>query len=134
MLRVSPYLIAVDIGNSRMKLGRFAPADVYDRRLREPSDTFDLRMAHRAGRFDVDRLAAWVAPHANDQTEWRLASVHRGAAERMAAAVCELSGRSGRRWSLRQLTYRDLPLAVEVDAPERVGIDRLLAAVAANRL
>ena len=40
----------------------------------------------------------------------------------------------GRRWPLRQLTYRDVPLVIHVDAPERVGIDRLLAAVAADRL
>ena len=29
--------------------------------------------------------------------------------------------------SLRQLTYRDVPLAIRVDEPARVGIDRLLA-------
>jgi type III pantothenate kinase len=32
------------------------------------------------------------------------------------------------------LTYRDVPLRIEVDKPERVGIDRLLGALAANRL
>ena len=34
----------------------------------------------------------------------------------------------------RLLTFRDLPLEIRVDHPERVGIDRLAAAVAANAL
>jgi type III pantothenate kinase len=32
------------------------------------------------------------------------------------------------------LSYLDVPLSVRVDSPERVGIDRLLGALAANRL
>jgi hypothetical protein len=31
-----------------------------------------------------------------------------------------------------ELTHRDLPLEIRLDAPEHVGIDRLLGAVAAN--
>jgi type III pantothenate kinase len=37
-------------------------------------------------------------------------------------------------WSIRPLTNKDVPIAIRVDEPSRVGIDRLLAAVAANRL
>jgi type III pantothenate kinase len=32
------------------------------------------------------------------------------------------------------LTFQDLPIQLDVEAPERVGMDRLAAAVAANRL
>ncbi len=35
---------------------------------------------------------------------------------------------------MRELSHHDLPLAVRVPEPDRVGIDRLLGAVAANRL
>jgi type III pantothenate kinase len=131
---VTSALIAVDIGNSRMKLGRYASADVAGGALAEPVDTFDLAIAHATGEFDLGRLAAWCDQHIGGEAEWLVASVHRGAADRLAAVVGELSKESGRHWRLRQLTYRDLPLAIDVDAPERVGIDRLLAAVAANRL
>jgi type III pantothenate kinase len=36
--------------------------------------------------------------------------------------------------NVRELSYRDLPLEIRMPEPEKVGIDRLLAAVAANRL
>jgi type III pantothenate kinase len=141
---LSSNLVAVDIGNSRMKLGRFVPATVFDKlrpeeataptTLPEPVSTFDLPIAHATGDFDVDRLAEWCDEQVDDAAAWRIASVHRGAAERLTAVVGELSKNASRRWSLQQLTYRDLSLVIEVEAPERVGIDRLLAAGAANRL
>ena len=35
---------------------------------------------------------------------------------------------------MHRLTYKDIPLPIRVEEPARVGIDRLLAAVAANQL
>jgi type III pantothenate kinase len=127
-------LIVVDIGNSRMKLGRFAGADATGAALPEPVETFDLPIVHATGEFDVDRLAEWCSEQVSEQAEWLIASVHRRAAEQLAAAAGELSKKLSRSWQLRQLTFRDLPLVIRVDEPARVGIDRLLAAVAANRL
>jgi type III pantothenate kinase len=134
MSQFLPTLIAVDIGNSRMKLGRFAISTAAGDALPEPIDAFDLPIAHATGEFDAGRLAEWCERHVDDAAEWRIASVHRGAAERLAAAIGDLSKKLGRNWRLRQLSYRDLSLVTDVDMPERVGIDRLLAALAANRL
>lgn len=132
MGHASPVSIAVDIGNSRMKLGRFVPAA--EAASPEPVDSFDLPIAHATGEFDKERLAAWCDSHAANEAEWLVASVHRAAAERLTAAVGELSKSMHRNWRLRTLTFRDVPLEIRVDAPERVGIDRLAAAVAADRL
>jgi type III pantothenate kinase len=44
------------------------------------------------------------------------------------------SKHSGREGTFRHLNYRDVPLAILVDEPQRVGIDRLLGALAADRL
>lgn len=129
----SRILIAVDIGNSRMKLGRFASSPAKGP-LAEPDKTCDVSIRHSSGEFDVGRLSAWSAEHVADGAEWRVASVHRQAAERLTQTISELSGRLGRQWPLRRLTYRDVPLAIDVESPDRVGIDRLLAAAAANRL
>jgi type III pantothenate kinase len=134
MVVFAPELIAVDIGNSRLKLGRFASADADAARLPVPTETVHLPVAYASGEFDTDSLAQWCNQHVGDPAQWLVASVHRGAAEKLAAAIRELSEEMGRRWVLRQLTYRDMPLEIRVDAPERVGIDRLLAAAAANRL
>jgi type III pantothenate kinase len=41
---------------------------------------------------------------------------------------------SGRDCPIRQLTYRDVQMTIRLEEPARVGIDRLLAALAADRL
>jgi type III pantothenate kinase len=60
--------------------------------------------------------------------------VHRGAAERLTSAVRGLKTPSNPERSFHFLTYRDVPLRIDVDMPERVGIDRLLGSLAANHL
>jgi type III pantothenate kinase len=139
-----PTLIAVDIGNSRIKLGRFCAAsglrheastDTGSARqsLPEPTGTLELPLANRAGDFDAAPLAQWCVS-AVATAPWLVSSVHRGAAERLATTIGTLAKTRAADWQLRQLTYRDVPLRLAVDAPERAGIDRLLAALAANQL
>jgi type III pantothenate kinase len=127
-------LIAVDVGNSRLKIGRFEPLAATHAGLPEPLDSFDSPITDRDGQFDADRLRAWCVEHVSNESTWLVASVHRGAAARLAAEVITWSNRSQSAWTLRQLSYQDVPLAIHVDEPQRVGIDRLLGAFAANRL
>ena len=139
-----PTLIAVDIGNSRIKLGRFCAASgrgheasagtgSAPQSLPEPAGTLELPLANQAGDFDAAPLAPWCDSPAA-AAAWLVSSVHRGAAERLATAVGTLAKARVADWPLRLLTYRDVPLQLAVDAPDRVGIDRLLAALAANQL
>lgn len=139
-----PTLIAVDIGNSRIKLGQFrsesesrpnsdGSAEHIAAHWPEPVDTLELPLVHRTGEFDAQALATWCDAKVTLAT-WNISSVHRGAAEKFAAAVTALANKRNARWPLRTLTYRDIPLVIAVDAPQRVGIDRLLSAVAADHL
>jgi type III pantothenate kinase len=135
----SPQLMAVDIGNSRMKIGRMprghqSRPTVAANELPIPNASIDLAIDHATGRFDETRLAAWCDEHARDHAAWYVASVHRGAADRLTAAVKERTLRNGVDCSIRRLTFRDVPIAIRVDEPARVGIDRLLAAFAADRI
>jgi type III pantothenate kinase len=144
--RVLSDLMAVDIGNSRVKLGQFQrecsgesdaskgvrAAD--DPLLPEPMATFDLPIRHDTGEFDSNRLVAWCNEHLANGTTWRIASVHRAAAARLSTVLSEWATQSKKDCLIRQLTYRDVPLPILVDEPARVGIDRLLAALAADRL
>jgi type III pantothenate kinase len=127
-----PRLIAIDIGNSRMKIGRF------DRgaggSLPEPTQVLALAIDNKTGSFDVERLVGWCNENVGDEAAWLVASVHRGAADRLTAAVASWAKQSELGYVIRPLTYRDVPLAIEVAEPPRVGIDRLLAALAADRL
>jgi type III pantothenate kinase len=140
----TPTLIAVDIGNSRIKLGRFcatnglrqeasAGTGTTGHSLPEPAATLELPLVNRAGDFDAAPLAKWCDSEMATAA-WLVSSVHRGAAERLATAIGTLAKTHAADWELRLLTYRDVPLQLAVGAPERVGIDRLLAALATNQL
>ena len=146
MPKLATSLIAVDIGNSRIKLGRFdraghsaaetasRPMPIVGPTLPEPSDTLEITLSDHAGNFEHKPLSDWCAEHVRGKTIWIVGSVHRGAAERFTVAVTTVAKELRVNWPIRQLTYRDVPLAVRVAEPERVGIDRLLASLAANRI
>jgi type III pantothenate kinase len=144
--RILSDLMAVDIGNSRVKLGQFkreccgeidaskgirAPDDPL---LPEPVATFDLPIRHDTGEFDSNRLIAWCNEHLANGTTWRIASVHRAAASRLSTVLSEWATQLKKDCPIRQLTYHDVPIKIRVEEPARVGIDRLLAALAADRL
>ncbi|MGD9635994.1 MAG: type III pantothenate kinase, partial [Pirellulales bacterium] len=126
-------LVAVDIGNSRIKLGRFERGSAA-RGLPEPAATIELPLTNQAGEFDRAGFESWCRANVAGDAAWLASSVHRGASEQLAAAVAAISRDMGRNWTVRQVTFIDVPLVVEVDAPDRVGMDRLMGAVAADRL
>ena len=116
-------LVAVDVGNSRVKLGLF-PAD-HAAPLPEPVKTLDLDPAHEA----FDRIVAWLAPYEVGQLSWWIASVERSVAGRLVGWLREQETAR-----ITMLSSGDLPLVVSLPRPDRVGIDRLVDAVAANQL
>jgi type III pantothenate kinase len=133
----SPNLIAVDIGNSRIKLGEFPNACGSLNHLSllpEPAKTLECATRNDAGEIDLTQLSGWLEEHVSDRTKWWVASVQRVVAKHLNEILAGKAKRLGIDLSVRQLTYRDVPLAVSIDQPERVGIDRLLGALAADRL
>ncbi len=118
-------LIAVDIGNSRIKLGEFSTADARDQ-LPRPARTLELATLA----WEPVEIALWLAPRKPADFRWWCASVHQGADEKMRAWLADELGPRQARF----LQNDDLPIAVDVARPEAVGTDRLLAAVAANRV
>ncbi len=110
-------LIAVGIGNTTIKLG-----------VADHART-GWRIVHEweTSNFDPSELASELP---DSPCHWRVASVHR------------LAEQTLHDWQQLQrphdpylaLSYRDLPLEIDVHFPERVGMDRLVAAVAVNHL
>jgi type III pantothenate kinase len=105
--------VVVDIGNSRMKWGICRGNRVAD-----------------VLRLPLDESAAWDAALAklNGVRQWTAASVNPPALERFLA----WSASHGRTGVLSKHT--DLPIELNVEEPESVGLDRLLGAVAAKAL
>ena len=123
-------LIAVDVGNSRIKLGLF------DRGAEIAAAVEPIRILELpAEDWDIDRLKNWL-PSGPIWPEWWVATVNRPAAARLVDWIGREEGLtpSGHPVRVRRLSAENLPLAVGVEHPERVGIDRLAAATAADRL
>jgi len=117
----SDLLLAVDIGNNQIKLGLIPSGCAGG--LPEPTQV--LKIATHAGSFD--RLADWLPPGG---LCWCVGAVHREAERRLAGWVQE--HRPDDSYAL--LANDRLPIEIRVDHPDQVGTDRLLAAVATNRL
>ncbi len=139
----SPGVLTIDVGNSRIKLGWFPPAGpcTSDKPTLGPglaiaAPALAMPSADEAVRHRDRPTTEWLA----DVQRWcestidagpcrvLLASVHPAAAEALATALA----RAGH--VVQRIGATDLPLAIAVERPERVGIDRLLNAVAAHRL
>jgi type III pantothenate kinase len=122
-----PRLIAVDIGNSGTKLGWFRdanpPSDQPARSLPE------LVATHRV-QTGQEPPAGLLAALPSEKCNWRIASVHREGTQVLTAWL-----RANRPSDdVHVLTHHDLPIVAQVQFPDRVGLDRLAAAVAANVL
>lgn len=115
------HLLAVDIGNHQIKLGLMAA----DSGAGWPEPRAVLKVASTAA--SLAGLAERLPAH---PLAWCVATVHREAERRLAEWVAER--RPGD--SYRLLQHPRLPIEIRVDQPERVGTDRLLAAVAVNAL
>ena len=115
-------LIAVDIGNSLTKVGWFAEGDAAGG-LAAPLLIRDFPTGQSPPEELVSHLLA-------SPVRWRVASVHRDG-QRVLSRWVETHRPQD---DFKMLTFADLPLEVRVDAPERVGLDRLAAVVAANVL
>lgn len=119
MSSASPsVLLAVDVGNSAIKLGRFSwPCS---QPLPEPTDVLRLRTQSP----DAAALHRWLP---QEPAYCVLASVQRHATQQLLNELLppRLTATAYR------LSLADFPLRVAVLHPERVGQDRLAAAVAA---
>jgi type III pantothenate kinase len=117
-------LVAVDVGNSRTKLGLFQSS--VEAGLPVPLRSLSLDA------WDPRKVESWLTqeePQSSPARQWRISSVNRPA----AASVLEWLDRQPDT-DARVLTVADLPLAIAVEKPDLVGMDRLVNAIAANRL
>ena len=119
-------VVAIDVGNSQIKAGLFDPLAVGEKSLSAP----DRNVSLATDQWDPLKLALWLAPYRPCEVDWFIASVHDGAASELRGWL-EQEEASAR---THGITFEDIPLKIEVLEPASVGIDRLLGAVAVNRI
>ncbi len=119
------YLITIDVGNSRVKCGLFEATDVRGEALPKCRESISVA---------VDADLPWPTIHAWVDTHASVKGIVAGANPRGVQRVLDT-------WPVKQWPRplvidkpTGVPLDVKVAAPDKVGIDRLLNAVAANRL
>jgi type III pantothenate kinase len=142
---VTACVVAVDVGNSAIKLCA---------RRHEQAEHDDLEPSPYAGsdplgidpvaidpvaidhviplsRSDWDRsVIDWAGKQLGcHDLQWRIASVHRAAAEHLCQAIAAAQPAA----AVHRVAHRHVPMKVRVDHPDQLGIDRLLAAHAAQR-
>lgn len=119
-------LVAVDIGNTRLKMALWPqpPQAAPDREAPAPVAPLALRPG------DWDTLLAWLREHVPSGTPWHLASVQR----HYLADLVQFLGEHRPDDPLLLLNHELLPLEVKLPQPDYVGIDRLLTALAARHL
>jgi type III pantothenate kinase len=117
-------LVAVDVGNTRIKLGLFR--EISPHSLSEPATTLEVPSLEG----DLGAITPWLQPLSAGDARWSIGSVNRTALARLLNWLRA----SAPHVTPHLLTAGDLPLRIAVERPDRVGIDRLLAAVGANAL
>ena len=122
---IENYLLA-DVGNSRVKLAAICSAAA-------GSHAFVLshRLTLAGEALQPEALTVWLKAAAAGPTVLLVASVHDALASRLEAMLVNAAEASGKTLVCRRIQAADLPLAVAVPEPEKVGIDRLAAAAAA---
>src|SRR5262249_13850705 len=94
-------LVAVDIGNSQIKLGQFArgKSSLAPNSIQEPNAAIELPILHKAGVFELKRLAEWGEQHLSSDAHFLVGSVHRGAANLLYQAIDKWADRLGINWT-----------------------------------
>lgn len=115
-----PPLLAVDIGNSSIEFGAFRGN--ISQELPRPSSTIFLPLEDSA----FAELTDWLPV----RCQWCIATVNQPAYERLTSWL----GLHRPDDKHRRLTRFDFPLRLQVETPDRVGVDRLAAVTAANLL
>jgi type III pantothenate kinase len=123
----APRLIAVDIGNTSTKLGWFDDPSGVSSGLPSRLPKLAASQSFHTGQTPPEKLVAEWPP---EPCTWSIASVNREGSRVLTNWLT--SHRQAD--EVRLLSHRDLPIAVDVDFPDRVGLDRLAAAVAANAI
>jgi len=110
---MTPDMVA-DVGNTRVKWGVCAPDEPrFDSLFSLPPDP---------AAWEVERASLGARP-----LRWLIASVQPASSDRLMEWL------RGRGDQVTLLKHADIPVTVNVERPDKVGIDRLLNAAAANQ-
>lgn len=116
-------VLVADVGNTRIKLACTAAG--------RPLPAVARRQDLLSRDFHPANLERWLAAAAPGPAVLLVAAVNEAAAARLEAAIAGISATGHRPVRQRRIGREHLAITLRVEAPQRVGIDRLCAAAAA---
>lgn len=119
-------VLVADVGNTRIKLAVVAAAGATG-----GAPQVARRQDLLSREFRPVNLDRWLEASAPGAAVLLIAAVNEAAAARLEAAVAEISATRHRPLRQRRVGHAHLPVALRVEAADRVGIDRVCAAAAA---
>ncbi len=120
-----PILVSLDVGNSRIKAGLFDQTIATELPRPREVEGFGVQPDELQTTF-----SRWLDQRSEQPHQWRLASVNRHVRDQLLGCIARCRPDD----QVVELSRSDLALSVELPRPEQAGIDRLLGAVAANRI
>jgi type III pantothenate kinase len=105
--------VVVDVGNSRIKWGLCVPGAIQETASLPPEES---AWQEQLAKWPSDRPRAWLVSGVHPTRRDALANWLQRRGQRVVMLA----------------SHRQLPIEVELEAPDKVGIDRLLNAVATN--
>jgi len=115
--------IAVDIGNTRLKCGVFAPPNKRGSALK----VWNLLIPQKEEEFDRSSFFRELLLWEKEIITWRIAQTGNFSWKKLKKTILDVRPQD----KFRAVTHKRIPFKINVDSPESVGIDRLLAALAA---
>ena len=137
-------MILVDIGNSGLRASRVAKGHLFcnDKvfrlswaaaaaSLRKPSPEQEAAPDQRWCKLDDGSAFDWLVSqfHSAANEPWLVSCVQRHALAQLQTSLDKL--RFGT--ALNVVTHADIPMVIDVESPEKTGVDRLLAAFSGQR-
>ena len=119
--------IAVDIGNTRLKCGIFYPNGDNEVNIVPLECWLDGVFVHPLLCWELTEEEFQTADVYPEPLTWRVASTGSFSPEKLRTAILKVRPMD----KFESITREQVPLKLAVDSPDKVGIDRLLAACAA---
>ncbi|WP_442510164.1 type III pantothenate kinase [Novipirellula sp. SH528] len=136
-MKRSAGVIAVDVGNTAVKLSLRSNTLAAASTATNVAEAVSHDVIHHSFALDRSRwcesVTDWIREQAQSKGagevyQWRIGSVNQRASDQL----CKQIEKSFPQSTPRLISFRDVPMEIDVDSPEQLGIDRLLSAFAAR--
>ncbi|MDR0337620.1 MAG: type III pantothenate kinase [Planctomycetaceae bacterium] len=123
-------MIAVDFGNTRVKFGFFRNIN-NNKTVPEPDSVFAVDSLLAVESFGFEAIMNWLdgLGEEPEPTTWFIAQTGNFLWQKLQEKLTNIRPHD----RFERISYKDIPISIDVEFPEKLGLDRLLSVYAAFR-